>query len=232
VGVFKDLLGTLNSTFQFGLGGVKAKTTSSQLAVRNAADAAYAAVRASLFATYGDDFELNAGAAGSGDDWKMSFRRPSTGMTHALIVKFPSGDPSPGQALTVDSFAGDLITLEWTTIAGGDDKIVVDTTALAFGTASPVAMFTLPANAAVLDVSVIVDTAFDGTPSMSVGIAGTTSKYMASTQVDLTATALTSFSVSPNIIPAGGTEALIITYAAGGASAGAARVLVSYVIPS
>lgn len=232
MGMFKDLLGTVNSFFQLGLGGVKLKTTSNQLSVRNAADSAYAVVRAALFATYGNDFELNSGAAGSGDDWKMTLKRPSTGMTHALNVTMPSGDPAVGQALTVASFSGDDIVLTYTTIAAGTDKIVVDTTALAFGSSSPVTMFTLPANAAVLEVQVIIDTAWDTAATMSVGIAGTTSKYMASTQVDLQGTATNIYSVSPGIIPAGGTEALIITYSPASAAAGAARVLVSYAIPS
>lgn len=229
---WRDMIGTLASRFQLGLGGVNVKTMSNQLAARNAADSAYAAVRALLFATYGNDFELNAGAAGAGADWKMTLKRPSSGMTHALNITMPSGDPAVGQALTVASFSGDDIVLTYTTIAAGTDKVVVDTTSLAFGSASPVTMFTLPANAIIIEVTVIVDTAFDGTPSMSVGIAGTTSKYMASTQVDLTAVAKTSFTVTPNEPAVGSTEALIITYAAGGATAGAARVLVSYVIPS
>lgn len=229
--VFRDIIGIFTS-LQLGIGGVKIKTTSNQLAVRDASDAAYSTVRAALFATYGNDFELNAGAAGSGADWKMTIKRPSTGMTHALNVTMPSGDPAVGQALTVASFSGDNITLEWTTVAGGTDKVVVDTTSLAFGSSSPVAMFTKPANAVVESVKVVVDTAFNGTPSMSVGISGSTSKYMASTQVDLTAAAGTVFEVDPGLVAEVGTEAMIITYSAGSASAGAARVLVAYVIPS
>lgn len=232
MGTFRDLLGTLNSKFQLGIGGAQVKNNSGTVEGRNAADSAYAAVAALLFKTYGNDFELNSGAAGSGADWKFTLRRPSSGMTHDLTVVFPSGDPAVNQALTVASFSGNLITLQYTTIAAGTDKMVVDTTALAFGTSSPATMFTLPANAVVERVRVIIDTAFNGTPSMSVGISGTTSKYMASTQVDLTAAAATIFEVQPGLASVGSTEALIITYSAGSASAGAARVEVEYVIPS
>lgn len=232
MGRFFDAFGTLFSSFQLGLGGARIKNSGGVVEARNAADSAYATVRSALFATYGNDFELNAGAAGSGADWKFSFRRPSTGMTHNLVVVMPSGDPAPGQALTVASLVGDVITLQYTTIASGAEKIVVDTTSLAHNSSSPVAMFTLPATAVVLKVEAIIDTAFNGTPSMSVGISGTASKYMGSTSVDLTAAAGTSFEVSPNVTAAGGTEALIITYSAGGASAGAARVLVYYCLPS
>ena len=129
------------------------------------------------------------------------------------------------------SAAGGTITLEWTTVAGGTDKVVCDTTSLAFGATSPVAMFTLPANAVVKKVQVIIDTSFNGTPSLSIGISGTTSKYMGSGQVDLTAAAGTIFEVDPGQVANGSTENLIATYSAGSASAGAARILVDYVIP-
>ncbi len=229
---WKDLIGTVLGKLQLGIGGPFVKGNAGVVEARNAADNAYASLRAALVATYGDDFELNAGAAGSGADWKMSIRRPSTGMTHALIFVYPSGDPAPGQALTVASLVGDVVTLQYTTIAAGTDKMVVDTTSLAFGTASPVAMFTKPANAVVALQQVVIDTPFDGTPSLSIGITGTTSKYMASTHVDLTAAAGTVFEVNPGLPAEVGTEALIATYSAGGATVGAARILTHYVIPS
>lgn len=232
-GRYLDLLGTLLSKLQIGgTTGPNLKNNSGAIAVRNAADSAYATVQAALFATYGNDFELNSGAAGSGADWKFTLRRPSTGMTHDLTVVFPSGDPTTGQALTVASFTSNVITLQYTTIAAGTDKIVVDTTSLAFGTSSPATMFTLPANAVVREVKVIVDTAFNGTPSLSIGISGTTSKYMGSTSVDLTAAAGTVFAVDPGVASTGSTESLIATYSAGSASAGAARIEVAYCIPS
>src|SRR5690606_16654272 len=136
-GRWSDLIGTVLGKLQLGIGGPFVKADSGTVAARNATDAAYAAIRASLVQTYGDDFELNAGAAGSSADWKFTLSRPSTGMTHALKVIFPSGDPTEGQALGVASFSGDVITLEWISIAAGSEKIVVDTTSLAFGDSSP-----------------------------------------------------------------------------------------------
>lgn len=233
MGVMKDLLGTLQSSFQLAIGGPRIKNGSGVVQARNAADNAYANMAAALFQTFGNDFEINSGATASGADWKMTIRRPSTGMTHHLVFVFPSADPSPGQALTVASLVGDVVTLQWTTIAAGTDKIVVDTTTLAFGASSPLAMFTLPANAVVLKVEAIIDTAFNGTaPTASVGITGTTSKYMGSTQIDLKAVAGTAFEVTPALPSVGTTEALIITYAADSSSAGSARFLVYYAIPS
>jgi len=229
---YSDLLGTLQSKFRIGLGGPQVKDNSGTIEARNAADSAYAQMRMLLAAITGDDVVINEQASASGASWTYTLRRPSTGMTHALIVVMPSGDPAPGQALTVASFAGDVITLEWSTVAGGADKLVVDTTTLAFGDTSPKSMFTLPASNVVVSVQVVIDTPFDGTPSLSVGISGQTSKYLASTQVDLTAAAGTVFDVSPGLPAPGGSEALIATYAAGGAAAGSARILVSYVQPS
>lgn len=230
-GKFSDILGTLAQRFQIGLKGPAIKNNAGAVEVRNAADDAYAEIRAALFATFGNDFELNAGAARSGADWKMRLRRPSTGMTHDITLVLPATDPAPGQALTVASFAGDVVTLQWTTVAGGSDKLVVDTTTIAFGDSSPVAMFTKPANAIIEKVQVVIDTPFNGTPNLSVGVSGTPSKYVASTQVDLSAAAGTVFEMTPGQV-AGGSEALIATLAAGGATAGSVRVLVSYVIPS
>jgi hypothetical protein len=93
-------------------------------------------------------------------------------------------------------------------------------------------MFTLPPDAVVRRVAVVVDTAFDGTPSLSVGVTGTTSKYMGSTQVDLTAAAGTVFEADPGLDADGSSEDLIATYSAGGATAGAARILVEYGVPA
>ena len=232
MGTFRDIIGILGSKLQLGIGGPQVKGSSGKVQARNAADSAMATIEAALFATYGNDFELNAGAAGTGADWKFTVKRPSTGMTHALTVTFPSGDPAVGQALTVASFSGDDIVLQWTTIAAGTDKVVVDTTALAFGTSSPLSMFTRPANGVIRSVKVIIDTPFDGAPTLSIGISGTTSKYMGSTQVDLTAAAGTVFEVDPGLVSSGSTEALIATYSAGGATAGAARIETAYCIPS
>lgn len=231
-GSFQDLLGTVFSKFQLGLGGPNVKGSSGAIEARNAGDTAYTQMRMLLAAITGDDIVLNEQASASGSSWKYTLRRPSTGMTHDLTVVMPSADPAPGQALTVATFAANVVTLQWTTIAAGTDKVVVDTTTLAFGDSSPKALFTLPANAVVRDVQVVVDTAFNGTPQLSVGVSGTTSKYLGNAQVDLAASAGTSFTVHPNLPANGATEALIATYAAGSATAGSARILVSYVIPS
>jgi hypothetical protein len=234
MGRFADLLGTVLSGFKLGLTGPQIKNESGTVAARNNADDAYATIRAALAEIYGNDIELNAGAAESSADWVMTLRRPSTGMTKNLTVVFPGGEPSNGQGLYVSSYdsGSGTITLGYVTLAAGDEKIVCEGTALAFGSSSPVAMFTKPDGGVILKATIIVDTAFDGTPTVSIGISGNTSKFMAASHSDLTAAAGTSFEVSPNQPAGSGTEDLIATYSAGGATAGAARILVYYAIPA
>lgn len=232
-GRYLDLLGTVYTRIRLGLAGPYVKAESGHVAARNSADDAYANVRALMAQIYGDDIELNAGAADSGDDRKMTLRRPSTGMARAITVVMPSGDPAPGQALTVNTFDSGtgVVVLHYATVAGGEDKVVVDTTTLGFGSSSPVAMYTKPADAVILKTQIIVDTAFDGTATVSIGIGGDTAKYMASSHSNLGAAAGTVFEVVPGL-PGSGSEALIATYAAGGATAGSARILSYYAIPS
>lgn len=234
MGRFADVIGALGGTFQLAIGGVRIKNSTGALAVRNSADSAFAIAQASLFATYGDDFQLNAGATESGASWIMKFSRPSTGMTHDLQVIWPSGDPSVGNALTVASFSSNIITLQWSAIASGAQLISVDTTSLAFGSTTPIAMYTAPANAVEYLFQVIIDTPFAGGTgaTMSIGITGTVSKYVAAGQVDLTAAAGTIFEICPGVAASGSSENVILTYSAGSATSGAARVLGDYSVPS
>lgn len=230
-GSFRDLLGTTFTKLQIGLGsaGLVLKSASSKMRARNVADSADVPLVGSIIASSGDSIQINEDAVNSGADWPLNIARAATGMTAAVTLTLPATVGSPNQALTTDGSTG---ALAWMTIAGGTDKTVTDTTSLAFGTTSPLTMFTLPANAVVERVRVVVDTAFTGTPSLSVGISGTTSKYLSSTSVDLTAAAATTFEVSPSLPSVGSAEAIIATYSAGGAGAGAARIEVDYVIPS
>jgi hypothetical protein len=148
-------------------------------------------------------------------------------MTAAVVLTLPPDNGTPDQVLKTD---GDGNT-SWVSAGSTASSIKADTTSLAFGTASPLALFSTGAADIIHEVEVIIDTPFDGTPSLSIGVAGTASKYMAATEVDLTAAAETRFLVRPNK-PAQGIEALIATYAAGGAAAGAARIIVRTSTPS
>lgn len=230
MGRFIDLLGTSLDKLQVGIGAtaVSIKQVAGKLRARNKADSADVAVVGSVIAASGDFLELNEDATSAGADWKLTLARPATGMTAARTITLPGEAPTAGFALITDA-AGQL---SFSAIAAGSDKIITDTTTLAFGSTSPLTMFNLPANAVVHGISVVIDTAFNGTPSLSIGIAGTVSKYLGSTSVDLTQAATTSFDVEPALASVGSIEAIIATYAAGAATAGSARLLVAYSIPS
>lgn len=227
MGIWKDLLGTTSSFFRIGLSGVRLKNSSGNLLVRNAGDSADAEVTASKVNISGELIDINSDAAGSGADWKYTLRRPTSGMTAAVDLTLPVDDGTAGQVLSTNGSG----VMSW--VSAGDTALAdkLDTTSLAFNSSATVSMFSTGANDVLEYIDVVVDTAFDGTsPSMSVGIAGTVSKYVASTQVDLTATGV--YRVHPGL-PAQGAEALIITFTAGGgATAGAARVVAHYATPA
>lgn len=229
-----DLQGTSLSKLQIGIAGPQVKNNSSAIDIRNASDSAWATLRAANIAVTGDSLTLAEQASESGASWKFTLSRPSSGMTHDLTVIFPSGDPSTNQVLSVASFTSNIITLQWASASSTAACLTVDTTNLAFGSSSPVAMYTAPANAVHSFFKVIIDTPFSGGTgaTMSIGISGTTSKYMGTGSVDLTAAAGTVFEVDPGVTAPGSTENLIITYAANSASAGAARILGFYSVPS
>lgn len=229
-GRFIDLLGTTLGSVLIGIdaAAIRVKSATGKLRARNKADNADAPIVGSVIAASGDFLELNEDATAAGADWKYTLGRPAAGMATALTLNLPPNAGTAGFALSTDG-AGNT---SWVAIAAGTDKIITDTTTLGFGSVSPLAMFSLPANAVVLSTSVVIDTAFNGAPSLSVGISGTVSKYVGATQVDLTQPASTVFELEPGLASAAGIEALIATYAAGAATVGSARILVAYSIPS
>lgn len=227
-GFWSNMFGTLKSKFAIGLTGPNLKDSSGNLVVRNSGDSADANITAAKVSASGNDIELNSDAAGSGADWLYTLRRPSSGMSAAVVLTLPVDDGTANQVLQTDGSGA----LSWATAGDNSSCQTRNTTTLAFGTSSPQSLFTLPANAVIDRVTTIIDTAFDGTPSMSVGVSGTASKYVASTEVDLTAAAGTRFDVYPASAANGSTEALITTYSAGGATVGSARVIVDYSVPA
>lgn len=223
-----DLKGILGTALQFGINGLQLKNTGGKIRARNAADDADVPLVGSSIQASGDSLTLNEGAAGAGDDWTMTISRPDTGMTQNLTFKMPANYGTADFVLKTDG-AGNL---SWAAASSATNLEATDTTDLDFDSTSTVAMFQLPANAVVRKVAIVVDQAFDGTPSLSIGVTGELSRYLGSTQVDLTAAAGTVFEVDPATAAEATAQDLIATYSAGGATGGAARILVSYVIPS
>ena len=224
-----DLLGTTKSFFRIGLAGVRLKNDAGALAVRDSADGTDAAITTSKVNVSGDAVDLNSDAAGAGDDWLYRLQRPAAGMTAPVTLTLPPTDGSPNQVLQTDGSG----VLDWTDAASTASAIKIDSTALAFDGTPTVPMFSAAVGTVVDRVVVIIDTPFDGAPSLSVGTGAAASKYLGSTDVDLTGPAGTAYAVHPGQ-PAvsGAPEALQIAYTAGGATAGAARVQVHYAMPS
>lgn len=224
---FEDLAGTSVASFQIGIGGPRIKNNAGVIEAKNAADNAYATLVCSLLNVTGNILVLNSDAAGSGADWLFTLQRPSSGMTADVTLTLPVDDGSSGQVLSTDGSG----ILSWISAGNVAPCVTVKSIALAFGDSSPVAGFTLPANAVVEKVRVYVDTAFNGTaPTMSVGISGTVSKYMPATSLDLKTTG--TYDYTPGLVADVGTNAIILTYAPDSSSAGAARVEVFYDVPN
>lgn len=227
MGIWSDLFGTTQSFFRLGFAGPRLKNSGGNLAIRNPADSADAEVTVSKISVSGNVVDINSDAAGAGADWKYTLQRPAAGMSAAVTLTLPVDDGSPSQVLSTDG-SGNLSFISAASTAACDKK---DSTGLAFGTASPVAMFTTGAADVITLIEVVIDTAFNGAPTLSIGITGTTSKYASSTDIDLTQPAGTIIALHPSVAAAG-IENLIATYAAGGASAGAARIIVTYGTPT
>lgn len=226
--MFTDLLGTTRAFFRIGLTGPRLKNTGGNLSVRNAGDTADAELTTSLLHNSGDSIEINSDAAGTGADRKLTLRKNSAASAD-VTIDFPAAKGTDGYLLRQKAgTAPGVIELELVAPTSTAMNEAVDTATLAFGATSPVALFTQAATAVIDKVQVVIDTPFNGTPSVSIGIAGTTSKYVSATDIDLTAAAGTVFEIHPGLPAPGAAEALIATYSAGGASAGSARVIVYY----
>lgn len=231
MGYFADLLGTTANYLKIGLTGVRLKNVTGNLNVRNNADGADASVTASTYNASGDiGLVINSDAAGSAADWKITLQRPNSGMTADYTLTLPTTDGSPSQVLSTDGSG----VLSWVSASSTDACVKTDSTTLAFGASSPVSLFTLPANAVVHQCEVIIDTAFNGTaPTVTVGVnGGSATKYMGATQNDLKGTAGDSYISHPNQAPTGTPENLEATYSADSSSAGSARILIHYSIPT
>ena len=222
---FSDLFGTSLSFFRIGLTGPRIKSNAGTIEIKNAIDSAFVGVKVLIVQATGNAIELNANTADTGADRRYSLVRPSTGMAAAVTLTLPATTGSAGQVIQTDGTG----ILSYVSAGSTASCQTTDTTSIAFGSTSPITMFTLPINAVVNNVRVIVDTAFSGTPSLSIGITGTTSKYMAANQMDLAVIGV--YEAYPGLAALGTTDAIIATYSAGAAAAGTGRIEIDYSVP-
>lgn len=226
---WKKIAGTVLGYFRIGLSGPRLKASGSNLLVRNPGDSADAEITASKANISGNDLVLNSDAASTGADWKYTFSRPSSGMSADKQFVPPAAYGTSGQFMRGN---GDGT---YSMADAGDTTLCdkVNQTDVAYGDSSPISMLTIGTGNFVPRVKVIVDEAFDGTtPTLSIGInGGSSSKYMATTDVDLTAVG--SYEVEPDQAITGGSEDIEAYLSIGGSpSQGAARILFFYVDPA
>ena len=212
---YQRIAGTSVGSFVLGLLGVRLKNSSGNLHVRNNGDTAWADAQVKDIIvsnnTTGYDVTLTTSGTQAAD----------------YTLTLPPDDGSSGQVLATDGNG----VLSWVSAASTASSVKVDSTTINFGDTNPVPAFNLPANAVVTAIRVIVDTPFDGTPTLSVGISGNASKYMGSADNNLTFPAETVFETVPGKLPSVTSEAIEIAYAAGGASVGTCRVEVFHCNP-
>ena len=209
---FLKLDGTQSTKFQVGAaaGGVQLKNDSGNLDIRNGTDSAWATANVGEILLHGTTYNVGL--------------LPSSSATATYNLTMPVSAGSAGQVLQTDGTG----VLSWVNSVSGATDVTLSVP-LAFGSAGTVSIGTLPANAVILTVQFVVDTAWDSTPSMSVGIVGNLSKYMGSGDVNLNVAA--GWEVSPNLPADTSSEALEITYAAASSTVGSGRLLVSYCVP-
>jgi len=212
--ILSDLIGTLRTFFR--IGNLRLKNNLGHLEVRNLADTAHANIAAAehQFRNAGG-FGMNIAA------------NPAAAVNTTLTL--PDGDApaTTNDYALVSDGAGQL---SWVQVSTGNNAVKKQSEVVTFSSASPVAMFTPPANAIIQTVICDVDTAFNGAPSLSVGVAGDTGRYMAASENELTTTGV--YETSPEYKEDGTPEAIIVTFAAGGATQGSAEVTVIYANPA
>jgi len=207
-------VGTQTGYFILGFLGVRLKNSSGNLQVRNNGDTGFADVAAKdvIVSNNSTTYDVTLTTSGS--------------QTGDYTLTLPVDTGSTGQVLATNGSG----VLSWVSAADTSANWKVETTSVNFGSGSTVSAFTLPANAIIDKVMVIVDTAFDGTPTLSVGDSGNNSKFMGSG--DNLLTLADRFDVFVDEPASGSPIAVEIYYSAGGATVGSARVLTTYAVPA
>lgn len=167
---FRALLaGTMRSIFQVGgPSGVSLKHNAGVLQVRNAADSAHADTTAK-------SLTVLATNASNG----VNLTAPA-GLGASVNLVLPNGVGVSGQFLKTDGSGG----LSWAAAQSNADLTEVQ--AITQASASPVTMFTPPANAILREFWVNVTVAAGGgSPTLSVGVSGTPALYVATGDNDL-----------------------------------------------
>lgn len=204
-----DLVGTLKAYFR--IGSLRIKNDSNVLAVKNTGDTGYLPVALSS-----TQYKNGTGT--------VTLQTPID-VTYSLVL--PSNDGSTNEVLSTDGSGN----LSWASVATSSNQVLAQTENVVYNSSTPIVVFTPPANSVIQKVIVDVDTLFDATSvNLSVGVAGTTSKYLGTNDVDLATVAV--YEVEPMFQEDGTPEEVIITFAPGSAgSTGSCNVTILYSNP-
>lgn len=215
---FFDKLGVTLGKFYFqGLAQIKAVT--GKISFRNYNDSADVEVQASKVTA-------SAGQVQLGDATNIVLNIP-TGLSASYSLTLPDSDGSPNQVLSTDGSG----ILNWVSAASNASSATTDTTSISAGSGSTVSMLTIPAGAIISQVQVIVDTPFDGAPSLSVGLQGGSSSLFAAANTIFLNEANCYISM-PHELASASAENVEAYFHAGGATVGAARILLTYSVPA
>lgn len=172
--IFPSILGTMQALFHIGGPSAPAlKNNAGAVQVRDSTDAAHADFEAKSLKAHGTNITTGVKLAAPG------------GMGASITLTLPSTVGSPGQNLQTDGAGG----LGWGYSQPNAD--LTDTTNFTQASASPLAMFTPPANALLREVGVLVSSpAAGGSPTISIGTASQPALYAATSDIDLKAAGL------------------------------------------
>lgn len=206
-----DLVRTMASYFRIGT--IRIKDSGTVAEIKNSDDSSYVPVSLSKLKVYGSSSGCVVFSASP--------------VTTSVEYRLPGADGTSGQVLSTDASGN----LSWTTVAVASNQVLSHSENVLFNSSTPIVIFTPPANSFIQKVIVDVDTAFDATGvNLSVGVVGTTSRYMGTTDIDLATVAV--YEVEPMYQEDGTPEQVIITFNAGsGGAAGSCYVTVIYSNP-
>lgn len=212
-----DLGGTLRNFFRIGTTGLK--NESGEIVARNKDDDADVAMIAR-------SLKVRDPTTGH----VVTITVPDNHLTGgSLTINLPPDSGSTNQALLTDGDGN----LSWGSVATGENALKSDEEVITHASGATTTMFTPPEGALIHRVKVSVEEAFDETPTLTVGVDGTTARYMQATQNEL-GEADTIWEVMPlykdnAALPAD--REVLVTFDAGGATEGIARVVVVYSNP-
>lgn len=214
MGMFSKMLGTMSQFFHIGgpSAGVRLRNSGQSLWIRNAADSAYRRVRAEM-----------AEIAGSNSSGGVILDVPAS-MGAWITFKLPAADGVAGQFLRTDGLGG------LTFASAQSNADLTEVTAFSQASASPLTLFTPPANAYIKDVIVrVTSAAAGGSPTLSVGVSGTPALYMDAADNDLKSANEYS---APQWLAVGASPVPIIATIVVSAQTFAGEIAVVYGIPS